>query len=57
MSGSAFPVLKAIGIPTFVLRGEGDQIVPIRINVDRLVSRSDALRFSLAVAAIPLDFQ
>ncbi|MVO91264.1 MULTISPECIES: hypothetical protein [Rhizobium] len=38
MNGSTFPVLKAIGIPTVVLRGEDDQIVPIRINVDRSFS-------------------
>ncbi|MGR9417467.1 hypothetical protein [Rhizobium leguminosarum] len=38
MSGSAFPVLKAIGIPALVLDGEDDEIVPIRINVDRSFS-------------------
>jgi len=35
---SAFPVLKAIGIPTLFLHGEDDEIVPIRINVDRSFS-------------------
>ena len=38
VGGSAFPVLKAIGIPALVLDGEDDEIVPIRINVDRSFS-------------------
>ncbi|NNU64003.1 MULTISPECIES: hypothetical protein [Rhizobium] len=71
MSGSAFPVLKAIGVSTLVLHGEDDQIVPIcslssgldvqnRVNVDRFISWYRdlmALPFSLAMAAISLDFQ
>ncbi|MGO7581694.1 hypothetical protein ACC689_04295 [Rhizobium ruizarguesonis] len=60
MSGSAFPVLKAIGIPTLVLRGEDDQVVPIRINVDRSISWYRdlmVLTFLLATAAISSDFQ
>ncbi|RXT30010.1 hypothetical protein B5P46_02865 [Rhizobium leguminosarum] len=60
MSGSAVPALKAIGIPTLFLRGEDDQIVPIRINVDRSVSwyrNLMVLTFSLAMAPISLAFQ
>ncbi|WP_327206481.1 hypothetical protein [Rhizobium beringeri] len=60
MSGLPFPALKAIGIPTLVLHGEDEQIVPIRINVDRSISwyrHLMALTFSLGMAAISLDFQ